>query len=69
MVQGIEYDSEGSRSFGNGFARNVVIFGVDNSYHPILIMNYCYVKVQFKALMIALVWQKKQLANQLQSVA
>ena len=41
MVQGIEYDSEGSRSFGNGFARNVVIFGVDNSYHPILIMNYC----------------------------
>ena len=29
--RGIAYDGEGSWSFGNGFARNVVIFGVDNS--------------------------------------
>ena len=28
---GIAFDSAGSWSFGNGFARNVVIFGVDNS--------------------------------------
>ena len=27
----ITFDSAGSWSFGNGFARNVVIFGVDNS--------------------------------------
>ena len=26
-----EFDGKGSRSFGNDFARNVVIFGVDNS--------------------------------------
>ena len=33
--RGIAYDGEGSWTFGNGFARNVVIFGVDNSssYH------------------------------------
>ena len=28
---GIAFDGEGSRSFGNDFARNVVIFDVDNS--------------------------------------
>ena len=33
--RGIAYDGEGSWSFGNGFARNVIIVGVDNSssYH------------------------------------
>ena len=33
--RGIAYDGEGSWSFGNGFARNIIIFGVDNSssYH------------------------------------
>ena len=30
-VLGIVFDGEGSCSFGNDFARNVVIFGVDNS--------------------------------------
>ena len=30
-VRVIAFDGEGSWSFGNGFARNVVIFGVDNS--------------------------------------
>ena len=29
--QGIALDGDGSWSFGNDFARNVVIFGVDNS--------------------------------------
>ena len=28
---GIAFDSARSQSFGNGFARNVVIFGVNNS--------------------------------------
>ena len=28
---GITFDSAGSWSFGNDFARNVIIFGVDNS--------------------------------------
>ena len=28
---GIAFDGEGSCSFGNGFASNVVIFGIDNS--------------------------------------
>ena len=28
---GIAFDGAGSQSFGNDFARNVVIFGVDNS--------------------------------------
>ena len=28
---GIEFDGKGSWSFGNDFARNVAIFGVDNS--------------------------------------
>ena len=30
-LQGIAFDGEGSWSFGNNFARNVVIFGVDNN--------------------------------------
>ena len=29
--RGIAFDGEGSWSFGNDFARNVVVFGVDNS--------------------------------------
>ena len=29
--QGIACDGEGSWSFGNGFARNAIIFGVENS--------------------------------------
>ena len=28
---GIAFDGKGSRSFGNDFARNVIIFGVDDS--------------------------------------
>ena len=28
---GIEFDRKGEWSFGNGYARNAVIFGVDNS--------------------------------------
>ena len=32
----VAFDGKGERSFGNGFARNVVIFVVDNnlSFHP-----------------------------------
>ena len=28
---GIAFDGEGKWSFGNGFARNFIIFGIDNS--------------------------------------
>ena len=28
--RGIAFDEEGSRSFGNDFTRNIVMFGVDN---------------------------------------
>ena len=35
---GIAFDG-GSRSFDNDYARNVVIFGVDNSYHLIGIIE------------------------------
>ena len=48
-------------SFGNGFARNVVTFGVDNTSSPhtqIKNINNL-VKDQLTALMIALVQQKK----------
>ena len=31
QCRGIAFDGEGSWSFGNDFARNVIIFGVDNN--------------------------------------
>ena len=37
--QGIAFDGKGSWSFGNDFARNVVIFGVDNSSSTKLIIE------------------------------
>ena len=47
----------------NGFARNVVIFGVDNTYHSIMkikkITFQYWEKDQPNVLMIALVQQKK----------
>ena len=33
-IYGITFDSSGSWSFGNDIARNVIIFGVDNSSSP-----------------------------------
>ena len=49
----------------NGFARNVVIFGVDNTYHFIMkikkITFQYWEKDQPNVLMIALVQQKKKL--------
>ena len=33
-VQGIAFDGEGSWIFDNGYARNVIMFGVDNSSSP-----------------------------------
>ena len=57
-----DWEGEGLRSFDNEFARNVIIFGLDNnsSYDKKKIgkiFSY-YVKDQLMVLMIALVQQK-----------
>ena len=56
---GIAFDGNGEWSFDNGYARNIVIFGVNNSssYHA---DNHKKVKEILLVLMGALVHQKKK---------
>ena len=58
----ITFDGNGERNFGNDFAKNVIIFGVDNhssSYTDNRKNDFLKVKVQLLVLIETLVHQKK----------
>ena len=59
---GIAFDGKGERSFGNDFARNVIILGLIIVHHLILKMIFqFYLKEILLVLIDALVHQKKKL--------
>ena len=56
-------DGEDSWSFGNDYGREVVIFGVDNIHHLILIIRKITFQYQVKDQLMLLMKKKKEKKN------